>query len=996
VEFRVLGPLEVRADGEVLPIRAPGRRALLAALLLSANQAVPVSRLVESIWGESAAPSAVPNLRSHVVALRRLLSDDRILTRSGGYQLVVEPGELDLSVWGELVADGRRARRQERHAIAAQKFNQALDLWRGRPLENVTLGGSAEPEVARLAEERLSVVEECLDARLACGEHAEVIGELRGLVVEHPLRESLWALLMLALSRAGRSADALVTYEEVRRRLADELGVDPGPELRRLHQQLLGGAETAPRPRPIPRCELPGDIGDFTGRQPELRRLLEAVRTEQSSAAVICAIDGMAGIGKTTLAVRCAHSLADRYPDGQLFLDLRAHTSGHPPLSPSAALDRLLRSMDLPGTQIPEEAEERAALWRATLADRRVLIVLDNASDSAQVRPLLPASPGCLVLVTSRRRLTDLDGSHPLSLELLPPADAIALLEQVVGDSRPAQEPEVAAEVLALCGHLPLAIRIAAARLRHRQSWSIAHLRDRLRDQQRRLAELRGEDRSVVAVFALSYQHLTPEHRRLFRLLGLHPGPDLDSYAAAALAGEPPQLMHDLLEELFDTHLLQQPNAGRYRLHDLLRAYAAQLAVAEDDEADRRSSLARLFDYYAHTAAQAMDLITPGEKDRRPVFDASMSQVPVLADRDAAVVWLESERVNLLAVGAHSAEHGLPAYPIRLSGILGRHLESRAYYDDALALHTWALAAARDIEDLDSQGSALAGLGRVHARWGNMEEAVVQLDQALALYRKTGNQSGQCTALSNLGYTHWSVGRYPQAISHYQEALDIAVATDDRTGQSFTLNNLGLVYRRTGRYEEAVGCYRQALVIFREDKHRTGEGVALDNLGYALARMGKLGEALENLEQAVAIARELGHRPGESGALNGLGYVHRRTGRLDEAMSSYQQAMEIAREVGERFLEADARNGLGEVSRAGGLPLQAKENHEYALAIAEKIGDRSEQARAHTGLGHARSDLGHPNAAAEHWQEALTLYRDLGAPEAEEIHELLGAQACFP
>ncbi|HEX4225749.1 MAG TPA: BTAD domain-containing putative transcriptional regulator, partial [Pseudonocardiaceae bacterium] len=971
---------------------------LLAALLLSANQVVSVDRLVEVIWGASGSASSVPNLRTHVVALRRLLAEagagsDRVLTRSGGYLLVVEPGELDLAVFEELVAQGRQARQQEDHALAARCFGQALELWSGLPLENVTLHGSAEPEVARLAEERLAVIQERFDARLACGEHAEVIGELRGFVVEQPLRESLWALLMLALWRAGRPADALVAYDEVRHRLADELGVDPGPELRRLNQRILSGEETAtpeaPRPAAAVRCDLPGDIGDFTGRESELRQLIDSVPTDQARTVVVSAIDGMAGIGKTTLAVHCARRLAESYPDGQLFVDLWAHTSGHQPLTPSAALDRLLRAMDVPGGQVPEELAERAALWRSTLAGRRVLIVLDNAADSAQVRQLLPGAPGCLTLVTSRRRLTDLDSVHLLTLDVLPPADAMALFEQVVGDSRPAEEPEAAGEVLALCGYLPLAIRIAAARLRHRRVWDVAHLRDRLRDHQRRLAELRGDDRSVVAVFALSYQQLTVDQRRLFRLLGLHPGTDIDANAAAALAGEPVHRQEELLEDLFDAHLLQQPSAGRYLLHDLLRAYAAQLAADEDTEADRHAALTRLFGHYAHTASRAMDLIAPAERHRRPVVEATGGPEPGLADDDAARAWLETERVNLIAIAAYGAEHGWPAETTRLSGILGRYLETRAYHDDALALHTNALATARETGDENGAGDALAGIGRVHARWGNAEDALDRLGQALVLYRGTGNRPGQCTALNNIGYMHWAAGRYAPALEYFQQSLAISDESGDTTSQSFALNNLGLVYRRLGRYDDAVAVYRQALVILRADRNRAAEGVVLDNLGYVLGRLGRHTEALEHLREALAMARESGHRPGQSAALNGLGYVHRDAGQIDRAMASYLQALDIAREVGERFLEADALNGLGETSGSAGNPVRARDYHHDALAVAEEIGDRSEQARAHTGWGHALHDLGHPGAAAEHWQEALVTYRDLAAPEADLIQNLL-------
>ncbi|MFC4905712.1 AfsR/SARP family transcriptional regulator [Actinomadura gamaensis] len=954
MEFRVLGPLEICSDGRTVPVRSGSQRALLAALLLSANQVVAADRLIEIIWGSAPPNSAEANLRTHVSALRRLLQasgggPSPLLTRPGGYLVQVEPDDLDLLAFDALVREGRRALREDQPATAVRRLSRALALWRGRPLEDVVLHGDGDAEAARLAEVRLGVVEDRLRAKLLSGDLADVVGELSGLVVEHPLREPLWALLMLALQRSGRQADALAAYDQVRRVLADELGADPGPELRRLHQQILTGdpaltAAPEPPPSPAARCDLPGDLSDFTGRRREVGRVLADLapaRGDAPSAMLISAIDGMGGVGKTALAVHLAHRLADRYPDGRLLIDLQAHHPVKAPLSPSDALEKLLRAAGVRGEQIPPSEEDRAALWRATLTTTRTLVVLDNATDSAQIRPLLPGAPGCLALVTSRRRLGGVDGAQHLSLDVLPRAEAAALLEQIVDDARPSREPDAVTELLALCGHLPLAIRIAGSRLRNRTTWTVAHLTDRLRDTRRRLTELRAEDREITAVFSLSYQCLTAPQQRLFRLLGLHPGPDIDAEAAAALTGWPRSTTEDLLEDLLDVNLLQQPQQGRYRFHDLVRAYAADL-VAEDP--DTTAALTRLFDHYRDTTATAAALLAPAEREQRSSEPGASFTGP-----DHALAWLDTERANLLAAAAHAADHGWPGHVRDLSGALARYLNARARHTEALALHTAAWSAARRHDDPVGAGHALHDLGRVYFFLARYDEAVQHLELALHIARRVADRTGESHALNGLGYALWRLGRHDEALTHLARACDIAEALDDQIGLGYMTCALGGVHNDAGRPADA----------------------------------------LVHLERCVALTDKTGDQFTRGNALGLLAQAHDHLGHHTTARNHYREALATSRAIGERAAQAFALNGLGETATATDSPTAALTHHQAALSLATEINDRHEQARAHHGLGNAYQALGRRQEARPHWYEALTLYTDRGAAEAARIAHIL-------
>ncbi|WP_158880418.1 AfsR/SARP family transcriptional regulator [Amycolatopsis anabasis] len=1028
VEFDVLGDIEVRIDGTAVDIGPARRRCVLAALLAELNTAVSLDQLADRVWGGRLPHRARNTLYGYLSRLRQVLEpapEVSIIRTQAGYVLTADPRTVDLYRFRDLVARARSADDDR----ALELYDEALRLWRGDAFAHLDTPWLNQVRDL-LAKERLAAELDRGDVQLRSGRHARLLEGLSAHAAAHPLDERLAGQFMLALYRGGRQAEALEYYQRTRQRLAEELGADPSPPLRRLHQQILTGAADldAPRPAAAPGPHsLPRDVDDFTGRDTELEHLLEP-STVDDQAVAVHAIDGMAGVGKTALALRTAHRLRDEYPDAQLFLDLHAHTAGHEPTDPAAALDTLLRMLHVPADRIPSGLQERAGLWRAELANRRTLVILDNAATAAQVRPLLPGNPGCLVLITSRHRLSDLESVRTVSLGLLPEAEAIALFARAAGDDRAAAEPAATAEVARLCGRLPLALRIAAARLRARPAWTVAHLADRLRQAQRRLREFAVGDRSVAAAFDLSYRHLDPARQRLFRLLGLYPGTDFDAYLAAAATGLPLAEAERALEDLVDVHLLEQPGVGRYQPHDLLRAYATELAESTDTAEDRHAALTRVFDHYRYTASAAMDVIAPYERDRRPRIPAPDTPVPAFTGYDQALAWLETERANLLAA-AHAARRDWPVHTGHLSTTLWRYLDLRGHYDDALTLHTYALNAARDAGDRTLEGHALHNLGIVYRQLDRYREALPHVEgaqavaaetgdhalegyalinlaivcrqlgrhqdalrhgeKALAVAREIGNRAVAGYALNNLGLGWQHVGEYDKACAHYQEASALARDTGDRTLEGFTLNNLANICIRQDRHTDARTHLERTLGIAREIRNRTLEGYVLDSLGIVHCQIGRYDEALAHLETAAAIARDTGDRTLECYAITNLANTYVRLDRPGDAQPRLRQALDIARDTGDRLLESEVLNSLGEAAAQD--PREAIAWHDQARSLAQDTRNRSEQARALDGLGRARQALGQPEQARDHWRHALALYTELGVPRVEEIRRRLEA-----
>jgi len=624
--FEVLGPMRVTDDGRAHPVAGVRQRILLGALLAHANQPLPTEKLAEIVWDGAPPQRAVPTLRTYLTRLRQDLGPpaaSRIRTRDGGYLAEVGPGDLDALDFEALCHDAGAAIRAADWAAASDRATRALALWRATPLADVPSQVLRDMWLPRLEQQHLQVSEWRIEAELQLGHHQQLIAPLRQLIAEHPLRERFHAQLMRALAHCGRQAEALAAYQEARTILVEELGIEPGPELRNLHERILAG-DGAPPPlaaelalgvspvTAIPR-QLPAAAGNFTGRDRELDLLtslpeLSRERNAPRGTVAISAINGMPGVGKTALAVHAAHRLAEEFPDGQLFLDLHGHALGYPPREPDEALGALLRALGVPAARIPAQPEERAALFRQRLAGTRTLILLDNALNEAQVRPLLPGTDGCLVMITSRHRLKGLHDAHVVALDVLPEADALTLLHAVTAPTRAAANDAALAEIARLCGGLPLALRIAGALLCHRPAWTPAYLAGLLRDEHARPATLADGHHDLRAAFALSYTRLDEPQRLLFRRLALVSGQELDAFAAATLLDVAPAAATGLLESLVDHNLLVEHAPGRYRVHDLLRAYARDLADS-DPQADRDSARARLLAYHAHTAQRAPVLI---------------------------------------------------------------------------------------------------------------------------------------------------------------------------------------------------------------------------------------------------------------------------------------------------------------------------------------------------------------------------------------------------
>jgi tetratricopeptide (TPR) repeat protein len=836
----------------------------------------------------------------------------------------------------------------------------------------------------------------------------DLVGRLRLLKVwaGDPSYEQITGRVNAAWRAAGRPGAELVGKTTVvscfrpgRRRLNPDLVVavvaalhpDVGYVAQWRQALQVIGAQTTAAAQVRVQDSLPPDLAGFTGRTAELDRLRRVLQQGAAGgdAIVISAIGGMAGVGKTQLAVRAGHLLVrEQTVDRVLFVNLRGFHPDptQPPADPAAVLDGFLRLLGVPGQQIPHDLPARSIVYRARLAGTRTLIVLDNAASEEQVRPLLPDTPGCPILVTSRRSLTDLDTATHLAVDVFTPDEASTFLTQAAPGVLVGVDPDAAARIADRCGYLPLALGLVAAHIRGTTGWTLTDHADRLdeRHRDRRL------DTGVQLALDLSYQRLSIDVQRLLRLAALHPGQDLDLYAAAALADTDLPTAQAHVDHLYRDRLLQPAGPGRYTLHDLVRAYASDRAGDEDPPPERRAALTRLFDYYLATAAAAMDTLHPAETHRRPRIPPPATPAPALTDPDTALTWLNTERPTLVAVIAHTASYGWPTHTTRLSTTLFRYLAG-GHFTDALTVHTHALHAAQQAGDPAALARALNGLGLAHRELGRHGPAAEYLQQALDLFRQVGDPAGQARALNNLGTVEMPLGRYWPALNRYKRALAMYRQAGDLVGEAVALGNLGVVEKRLGRYQPAAEHHERALAIFRQAGHRTGEARALNALGDVEGWLDRYRPATDHLRQALALSRQLGDRTGEAWTLDSLGTLRTRLDQPTQATEHYQRALAIFHETGERNGEAWVLNGLGEATHTAGCPADALTHHTAALSIAVDIGDRYLQARAHGGLGHAYHALGDPARAREHYQVAVTLYTDLGTPEADQIRVHLAA-----
>ncbi|MEU0675830.1 tetratricopeptide repeat protein [Streptomyces sp. NPDC006172] len=1021
MRLHLLGPLELRLAGRALEVGQPRRRAVLAALAADAGRPVPVDALIDRVWDADPPEGARSVLYSHISRLRRLLDDAAtegggrtaegsalgIARASGGYVLEADDDAVDLLRFRALVARGRAC---PSAAERARVLREALDLWRGAPLPESS-GAWAERMRAVWSGERIEAALAWAGAVRDEGRSGEVPALLGPLAAEHPLSEPLAVMLVRALGEAGRTAEAVQAYTAAERQLTDELGVGPGRELRAVYEELTGErdggqrqsaapcsapAAAAVATAPVP-AQLPMDVRPFTGRDEQLadltEQLLDGEGPCRTAAVVVSAVSGTAGVGKTALAVHWAHRVRDAFPEGQLYVDLRGYDPQEP-VSAAQALAGFLTALGVPGPQIPLRLDDRAARYRTAVDGRRLLVVLDNAASAAQVRPLLPGSPACRVLITSRDSLASLvsvHGAHRVVLDALSPAEATALLRTLAGP-RVDAEPAEAAALAEQCGRLPLALRVAAELVLSRPAEPLAALVAELRDRRRRLDLLDGDGdprAAVRAVFSWSYDRLPELPARLFRLLGLHPGPDADVHSVAALAGESADRTRRALDVLAGAHLVGRTGPGRYGMHDLLRAYAGELSARHDAARERDAALARLLDHCLAASAAAMDLLYPAERHLRPVVDLPSAAPPPLRTAEECRAWLAAVQPTLVALCSRTEEPGPSGHTVRLATTLHRHYERCGHYADALAVHNHALRAARSAGDTRGEADVLVCLGAVHRRLGDYDSAHRCHDTALALCRRIGYRTGEARHLTNVGVLHELRGQYREAADHHERAVGLFRAAGDAHGEADVLNNLGIVHELLEDYQASIERYRRALDLYRATGHTLGEASALGNLGIVVARLGDHPSAAGYFERALALFRRLGNTGGEAHALSNLGDAFSGLGRYEEAAAHQGRALELFRRTGERYGEAGALNGLGEALHGAGRHAEALDAHSSALEVASGIEEREEQARAHLGTAVVRQALRDPERAEHHLREALALYTALDSPRADEVRKAL-------
>jgi DNA-binding SARP family transcriptional activator/tetratricopeptide (TPR) repeat protein len=1002
----LLGSVEAwSGDGRSIDVGTPRQRTLFALLCLRANTQLGIETLIRELWGTAPPASAANLLHTYMSRLRRGIDPGGqrwvrggvLTSRGGGYHLALSPDVVDVTLFEQAVADAQRYRSHGDLGRAGIQLRRAMELWR----DELCAGLSAptiNAERNRLAQCWLAAKQDQLDLELRMGRGGGTIAELRYLVTAHPTKERLVELLMLALYRDGRQSEAVELFAETRRRLDEDFGLIPGARLHELYVQMLradsdlfgdDGDESVTvtsADRDVSPAQLPRDVREFTGRTAELALLDEICAAGTS---VLATIVGTAGVGKTGLAVHWAHRVADRFPDGQLYVNLRGFDPVSSALNPFDVLGEFLDALGVPPQQVPLGHMACEGLYRSILAGRRMLVVLDNAADPEQVRPLLPGSDGCTVLVTSRHSLSGLvavDGARRLDLDLLPLPDAVALLRGLVGP-RVNSEPDAAAIIADQCARLPLALRVAAELAANRPTMRLADMANEMSDRRRRLDLLDASDdprAAVTNVFSWSYRYLPAGAARLFRLLGLHPGPDVGADAAAVLAGCGLDVARDDLAVLDRAHLVQVTGTDRYGMHDLLRGYATILATTAAFADDVQPAQGRLFDYYLGTAAAAMDILYPAESGRRPQISRSSPGAPVLAEPAAAQAWLDAERPCLVAIAAYTAGNGWPTHAVHLSGILFRHLEG-GHYAEGLAIHRQAEKAARGADDRAAEAQALLGLGAAHGQVGRYETAAEHLQRALLLAEEIDDQVSQGRALTALGNLERRLGRHGSAAQYHERALVLFQTAGDRIGEARTLTNLAIVYRRLGRYRAAADQSRRAVDLFRRADDRAGEAWALVNLGSVQARLGRHRPSMEHHAAALALFRPIGDRAGEAWTLDSLGAVYTDLGRPAEAVECHRRALRLFRLAGDRYGETFAQNGLGEAAYVAGHPAEALARHSAAQPVATATRARDQQARAHRGLGHAHRALGNQVCALEHYRKALTLYVELGMPEVDDV-----------
>ncbi|MGW3111991.1 AfsR/SARP family transcriptional regulator [Streptomyces sp. NPDC001091] len=956
LRFGVLGPVRAWRGEVPVPAGSPQQRALLAALLLREGRTATAAELIDALWGTEPPPRALAAVRTYASRLRKVLEPGVLVSESSGYAIrTLAP--LDLAVTQELAAQAEKARGAGELGEAREALNRALAMWDGEALAGVP-GPYAEAQRVRLEEWRLQLLESRLDMDLEQGSHAEAVSELTALTAEHPLRERFRELLMLALYRSGRQAEALAVYADTRRLLAEELGVDPRPGLSDLQQRILRAdpalaepsapAAEPPVVRVLP-AQLPASVPDFTGRAAfvtELSEVLASASEAEGRVMAVSALAGIGGVGKTTLAVHVAHRARAAFPDGQLYVDLQG--AGPRPAEPETVLGSFLRALGTADSAVPDSPEERAALYRSVLDGRRVLVLLDNAKDAAQVRPLLPGTEGCAALVTSRVRMVGLAGAHLVDLDVMSPEEALSLFTKIVGEERVAAERKAALDVVAACGFLPLAIRIAASRLAARRTWTTSVLAAKLADERRRLDELQAGDLAVKATFELGYGQLEPAQARAFRLLGLAYGPDLSLAAAAALLDLGPEDTEDLLESLVDTSLLESAAPGRYRFHDLVRLYARACAERDEREpGERAAALSRLLDFYLATAARVYAIERPGDRTVEHLHPHGHGGLSFAGHRDA-LDWLYAEADCLLACVRQSVAEGSLRRAVDLLLVAKDLAESGANAHQFGAAATVVRDAAAEAGDALVEGRARTTLAQVHVNAGRFDEAEAEAERAVELAGSAGDPWIDCNAPSERG----------------------------------------IVAAYRNRHAEAETYLQRTLTAYRADGNLPGEASALCNLSRVHLSMGRIDSAVELAGEGVAVYRHLGLTVRLANGSYALGLALAESGRTEEAEAHLTEALTIFRDSRQRLWEGMTLFRLAGL-RLADRPAAAAALAEQSLSVLLHVGGDWRRAGVLTVLGKSLAALGESDRARACWTEALAVFDRLGSAEAATLRELL-------
>jgi len=963
LRLAVLGPVLAWCGPEPLDLGPVRQQALLVALALRPDMTVSQQELLERVWGTEppgtggkVIPVYVHRLRTRLRAVGGGSPDSVIASDRGGYRFLGRDVPTDLARLNGFVAEADSAGDSGDLDAAVGAFGRALELFRGEPLAGLP-GPFACAERLRLAEQRVTLAQRKLSCQLRLGHYPEAVAELVALTATHPHSEPLAALLMRALYGSGRQVEALDVFTRARHRLVRDLAVEPGEELRRVHQAVLRGddglllgvparrAQAGPRTvggaRPVRRIrnELPADTGSLTGRDRELAELLAPA---DPGVVTVGAVDGMAGVGKTALVVRAARLLHEHYPDGCVFVDLHAHREGRGAPAPERALRRLLRAVGADDNDEPDDLDELAASWRAATAPLRLLLVLDGASATGQIRPLLPAGPGSMVLVASRQRLTGLDADRRISLGPLGLDESVALLTRIVGGARTDREQQAVRELAGLCDRLPLALRIVGARMQNRPKWTFRQLVDRLADDEHRLGELTVEDRSVEAAFQLSYDQLPAAEQHAFRALGLSPTVEFDRLALAAMLGRSPRQAEQALESLVDASLVQEATADRYRLHDLVAVYARRLASARPAEAAAaRDGVLRLY----LAAARCSSDWGPAGFPTGP----QLEQVP-FADWEEASLWLDATGGELADVVAHATAVGRLDEACWIAEGLVDYLTRQGRYHECRAAIESVLPLADTATDQRMVSSLRTCLGIAHGLQGRYERARAWLENALEISRRSGDLREQARALGALGTVARSVGETDAAVTHLAEVAGLARRLDDDWLTGMATCNIGAIHHQRGRYQEAFDCFAAALVLAEKIGSPRMIGKTQCHIGSLQLDLGRCTEAAGVLRQAAELAEQVADVPLHAVCLTRLGTAEQQAGNLGTAVGLHLRALAALGEQTSAELEIEIRNRLGGSRVAAGDLDGAREQFDLVLVLTDRHGGAEERARALDGL----------------------------------------------